>query len=88
MAVLPAQDRTRVAAHFQRTNTAPFGALTKADIQAAAAVYDQLIEDNAAAFNLALPVAARTGLSAAQKLDLFMLVAERRAGRLRTQEDG
>lgn len=71
-----------------RDNDDALGALTKADLRAAVDATDQWIDDNASAFNTALPLAARTNLTAAQKTFLFCYVALRRAGRLRAEEDG
>lgn len=55
-------------------------ALTKAQLDAAIAATDDWIDANAAAFNSALPVAARNNLTAAQKAELFHLVALKRFG--------
>jgi hypothetical protein len=52
--------------------------ITKAQLDAAINACDDWIDANAASFNTALPVAARTGLTAAQKAELFSLVALRR----------
>jgi hypothetical protein len=49
--------------------------LTKNDMTAAIAATDAWIEANQAAFNLALPVASRTSLTAVQKTTLFCAVA-------------
>lgn len=57
----------------------PFN-LSKSDLDAAITAVDNWIELNAASFNLALPLAARTALSAAQKAELFMRVAQKRYG--------
>ena len=54
--------------------------LTKAQLDAAIAATDDWIDQNAAAYNSALPLAARNGLSTAQKAELFSLVALRRFG--------
>ena len=54
--------------------------LSKPDLNAAITAVDDWIEANAASFNLALPLAARTTLTAAQKAELFMRVAQSRYG--------
>lgn len=53
-------------------------ALTKAELDAAIAATDNWIDTNAASYNTALPLAARTKLSAGQKAELFSIVALRR----------
>lgn len=53
-------------------------AVTKPDLLAAVNAADQWCEDNAASFNLALPIAARTNLTAKQKAHLLAYVAIRR----------
>lgn len=81
MAVLPVAIRQEIWADFMRrfsSRREPIGALSKADLQAAVNATDGWIDTNAAAFNLALPIAARNALSAAQKAELFSLVALRR----------
>lgn len=87
MAALPDLDRVRVWAHFMRHPGATLG-LSKADLRAAVDATDDWIDTNAATFNLALPLSARTALSASQKTLLFCMVAMRRAGLLRVNEDG
>ena len=54
--------------------------LTKAQLDAAVNATDDWIDTNASVYNLALPLAARTNLTASQKAELFMLVAEKRFG--------
>ena len=54
--------------------------LTKAQFDAAIAATDDWIEANAASFNTALPLPARTTLTAAQKAEMFFLVALKRYG--------
>jgi hypothetical protein len=87
MAVLDATNRARTAAQWMRDNTAALSGVTKVDLRAAVDACDQWIDDNQAAFNAALPAAARNGLTLTQKTLLFCYVAMRRAGRLRAQED-
>jgi hypothetical protein len=88
LAVLDATNRARVAYQWMRDNVTALGAVTKTDLRAAVDATDQWIEDNQAAFNTALPLAARNGLTLAQKTLLFCYVAMRRAGKLRVEEDG
>ena len=53
-------------------------ALSKSDLQAAIDATDTWIDDNQVSFNNALPAAAKTNLTAAQKTVLFCVVAARR----------
>ena len=53
-------------------------AVTKSDLRAAVDAIDQWVDDNAASFNSAIPVAARTALTARQKAELLMFVIRRR----------
>jgi hypothetical protein len=86
MAVLPALDRTRVAAQFMREMTTP-SSYTKAELNAAIAAADDWVEANAAAYNTALPVAFRTNASVGHKALLLAYVIMRRNGKLRANED-
>jgi hypothetical protein len=86
MAVLPDVDRVAIWRWFMR-RTAGGGTFTKTDLKAAVDAADVWCDSNAAAFNTALPAAFRTGASAAQKTDLLCFVAQRRAGRLKTEEE-
>jgi hypothetical protein len=87
VAVLPDLDRARIWAWFMRRNT-DGSAYTKADLRAAVDATDAWIESNAAAFNTALPQPFRGAATAQQKTDLLCWVAQRRAGKLRVEEDG
>ncbi len=80
MAVLSNADRAALWAEFMRTteNVAGTGALTKADLRAAIDAADQWSDDNAAAFNSAIPQPARGLLSARQKAALLVFVTKRR----------
>lgn len=80
MAVLPDPDRFDIWAKFMRALSAEGDKLDigKADLREAFNATDAWIDDNAASFNAALPVAARTSLTAKQKVRLFVFVAERR----------
>lgn len=82
MAVLPDADRTFVSAEFMRRVKSAYGGITKPQLKAAVDATDQWIDDNATAFNTALPVAARNGLSQSEKTLLFCYVSLRRAGLL------
>ncbi len=56
------------------------GVLTKAELQLAVNAVDDWAESNASAFNLAIPLPARTALTASQKAVLLAYVCLRRAG--------
>lgn len=77
MAVLSTTDRQRVwrvlMRYWSRLREAV--ALSKADLQAAVNATDMWIDDNAASYNQALPSAAQTNLTAAQKVLLFCAIA-------------
>ena len=87
MAVLPDLDRERVWRWFMRRNTDPC-AFAKTDLRAAINAVDVWIDNNASAFNLALPQPFRSAATADQKTLLLCWVAMRRAGLLRVEEDG
>lgn len=82
MANLSEPDRAEVTAKIQRLPAwaAIPCSITKADLKAAVDATDAWIDSNAAAFNLALPLPARTNLSQGQKTLLFCYVALKRAG--------
>lgn len=85
MAILSAADRTRIWRGLMRYwsgTREPIAVITKADLQAAVDATDGWIDTNAAAYNLALPLAARTNLSATQKTLLFCAVSLARTGDL------
>lgn len=81
MAQLSAADR---ALAWQRVMTdlsgrrETVGALTKADLRAAVDAIDTWVDDNASAFNLAIPQPARGVLSTKQKAELLLVVVRRR----------
>jgi hypothetical protein len=87
MAVLDATERDRTFRQLMRNMPGNVAGLLKADLRAAVDATDTWIDNNAAAYNTALPAAARTNLTAAQKTFLFCYVAMRRAGLLRAEED-
>lgn len=84
MAVMTSQDRVAVWASFMRqeqmnaTLQVGVNGLTKVQLQAAVDAADQWVSDNAASFNSALPVAARSALTASQKSALLMYILIRR----------
>ena len=80
MAILSASDRTAIRSlvGLDLSRTRESIAITKVQLQAAIDATDQWIDDNAAAYNAALPAAARNGLTAAQKARLFMAVTRKR----------
>ena len=89
MALLDATNRFRTCAQLMRGRV--LGAvtgLTKADLQAAVDATDTWIENNQSSYNVAIPQPARNNLTLTQKTLIFCYVAMRRAGILRTEEDG
>jgi hypothetical protein len=82
MAVLTDQERAALHQIFMadRSRARDQLALTKAQLRAAIDATDGWIDTNAAAYNLALPVAARNNLTVQQKTLLFSYVALKRAG--------
>lgn len=87
VAVLPDLDRVRIWAWFMRRNSDGSN-YTKADLRAAVDATDAWIESNASSYNTALPQPFRGAATAQQKTDLLCWVAQRRAGKLRVEEDG
>ena len=77
MAQLDSADRARIWRGLQRywSNLREVCGVNKADLLAAVDATDVWIDDNAGSFNSALPVAARTSLTATQKTLLFCCVA-------------
>ena len=77
MGALPDADRIKIKRGLSRwwSNLREPLNLNKANLDAAIAAADTWIDANAASFNAALPVAARTNLSAMQKTLLFCAVA-------------
>lgn len=80
MAVLSESDRAEAFAELlrdsSRDGTVP--SLTKADIRAALDATDQWVDDNAVAFNNALPQPARGTMTNAQKARLMAYVVQTR----------
>jgi len=81
MAALSQGDRTAVGGQFQAEVSRAsegFGAVVKADVQAAVGAIDDWLVANAAAFNAALPQPVRSAFTAAQKARLLAAVIKRR----------
>jgi hypothetical protein len=77
MAVLSESDRAALWAAWMRENSESCG-ITKADLRAAVDAADAWVDANAASFNSALPLPARTTLSSAQKARMLALIVRRR----------
>jgi hypothetical protein len=77
MAVLSVSDRAAARHEFSNRITTSI-ALTKPELLAALNAVDVWVDDNAAAFNLAIPQPARGVLTAKQKAQLLSLVVARR----------
>lgn len=82
MAVLSQSDREKIARWFMRAASRAVEPLnvTKAQLAAAVTAADQWADDNAAAYNTALPAAFRNGATASQKALLLAYVILRRYG--------
>lgn len=79
MPVLDDVQRGEVAADGMRDRRlGTLSNMTKTDWRAAVDAADTWLNVNASAFNLALPVLARTNMSAAQKAMLLMFVITKR----------
>ena len=78
MAVLTTQQRGEIHAYLCRRFG--YGVVTKADVQAVVNATDQWQDDNAAAFNAALPEPGKSALNLTQKTIIFCYVALKRAG--------
>ncbi len=77
MAILSEQDRRRIWRGLMRYASREFQdvGLSKSELRAAVDETDNWIDANQAGFNAALPVAAQSGLTTAQKTLLFCGVA-------------
>ena len=77
MATLPTEDRERIWRGLMRywSRVRDPVALTKNELLAAVVATDEWIDDNQASFNGAMPAAAQSGLTLAQKTLLFCVVA-------------
>lgn len=83
MAVLPDADRQEVARTWVRkifVELAGTANMSHADIKAAVDATDQWADDNATAFNAALPLPFRSTATTAQKTLLLAYVILKRAG--------
>lgn len=79
MAVLSNSDRIAVWEQWMRENRATIaGAMTRGELRAAVDAADNWADSNAASFNSALPLPARTVLSSTQKAALLNYVIARR----------
>lgn len=81
MAVMTDPDRAACSTEYQQDASAlrdVLAGLTKADIRAAVNAVDQWVNDNASAFNLAIPQPARANLTSTQKARLLVFVARKR----------
>lgn len=80
MAALTAPQRLAVRALWAAdiSNRREAFLLSKPDLDAAIAAADTWVDSNAAAYNAALPLAARNGLSPAQKSELLLYVIRKR----------
>jgi hypothetical protein len=77
MAVLSDADRKAAWVRWMRENRAEVP-ISKVELRAAIDAVDQWVDDNAVGYNQALPVAARSGLTATQKARLLWFVVKRR----------
>ena len=81
MAILSDIDRHAAWARFMADASSrrePLGTLAKANLRAVVNEIDNWIEANALAFNQAIPLPARTQLTARQKAELLSLVVRHR----------
>lgn len=79
MAVLSNQDRFDTMADVMRdARMGATAALTKANLRSALDALDDFMNTNAATINNAIPLPARTALTAAQKAMLLMYVVSKR----------
>lgn len=81
MAVLSDPERAALTALFQHdfsSRREAIAGVLKADIRAAINAADQWAEDNKVSYNSALPLPARTALTASQKAAILMYIIKRR----------
>lgn len=80
MAILPDSDRIGLWAEVMRVFSDAHETCTinKTDLRAALNAVDDWADSNAASYNSALPLPARTSLTARQKARLLMIVLRRR----------
>lgn len=84
---MDATNRARTVATAMRQWGGNWTGITKPDLKAAVDATDDWIEANQASFNSALPQPFRSTATLTQKTFVFCLVAMRRAGLLRAEED-
>jgi hypothetical protein len=77
VAVLLDADRQAVWEAYMRLNLGLAG-LVKAEMRAAVDAVDAWVNSNSTSFNNAIPLPARTALTASQKARLLLAVVERR----------
>ena len=82
MAVLPGSDREVIWAEFMDwwSDDEAGASLNKDELRDAINAADDWINTNSSGFNSALPVAARTRLTAKQKTKILLLIVSRRFG--------
>ncbi len=82
MAILTDADRTELKNKWARrlSRDRELFSLSSLDTKAAVDAADDWVEANQAAYNTALPVAARNNLTAKQKAELLMFVIDKRFG--------
>ena len=81
MAILTDPNRFNLWAKFMSdfsSKQEAIGALTKVDLRAAVNAIDQWTEDNKVSFNTAIPLPARTALTANQKAAVLLYVVRTR----------
>ena len=78
MPIMGDADRQACFVDFMRSESGAIGAVLKAELRAAVDAADQWASDNAAAYNAALPLPARTVLTASQKARLLAWVILKR----------
>jgi len=80
MAILVDADRAGVWAELMRMRDFGDSGVLKAELRAAVDAVDAWVEASQAAFNAALPLPARSALTARQKAKVLMDVVSRRFG--------
>lgn len=80
MAILSQTERDRITRWIQRDPNVGDASYVKSELATAVAAADQWADDNAAAYNAALPSAFRTKATANQKALLLVYAICRRAG--------
>lgn len=80
MAVLPDADRKEIYANWMREISGRREAvnITKPDLRAAFNAIDDWVDNNTSSFNTAIPLPARTSLTAKQKAELLLYVINKR----------